>query len=281
MAIDKYFLKSAVRTLKRIEKEDRITVATLGNPDLMVSETELRNVGINPKKLDVRERFVDTSLHKKLRAKLEKDGTRNLYTTESFFNQFNMDMDVFDIYSHLGVEKIMDLNEPLPVEYKEKYDLIFDVGTLEHCFNVGQAFKNIMEMTKLGGTIFMAAPASKINHGFWNFCPTAYTDIFHQNGWQVTDLIGVKGTRREVEDNLDFFIPDPLNRKSYPSKPEEVIIICVAQKQEYMRFQYPLQMKYAGDRKDKTLFKMLQRKYEKTRKTTVIEGERLYEYEDK
>ena len=66
----------------------------------MVSETELRNVGINPKKLDVRERFVDTSLHKKLRAKLEKDGTRNLYTTESFFNQFNMDMDVFDIYSH-------------------------------------------------------------------------------------------------------------------------------------------------------------------------------------
>ena len=37
----------------------------------------------------------------------------------------------------------------------------------------------------------MSAPASKINHGFWNFCPTAYTDIFHQNGWQVTDLIGV------------------------------------------------------------------------------------------
>ena len=37
MAIDKYFLKSAVRTLKRIEKEDRITVATLGYPDLMVS----------------------------------------------------------------------------------------------------------------------------------------------------------------------------------------------------------------------------------------------------
>ena len=48
-----------------------------------------------------------------------------------------------------------------------------------------------------------------------------------------------------------------------------------------MRFQYPLQMKYAGDRKDKTLFNMLQRKYEKTKKTTVIDGERLYEYEDK
>ena len=60
---------------------------------------------------------------------------------------------------------------------KNKYDLIFDVGTLEHCFNVGQAFKNIMEMTKLGGTIFMAT-ASKINHGFWNFCVLLHTQIF-------------------------------------------------------------------------------------------------------
>ena len=94
-------------------------------------------------------------------------------------------------------------------------------------------------------------------------------------------MIGVKGTRREVEDNLDFFIPDPLNRKSYPSKPEEVIIICIAQKQEYMRFQYPLQMKYAGDRKDKTLFQMLQRKYEKTKKTTILDGNETNEFENK
>ena len=279
MAIDKYFLKSAVRVLNKIRRDYRTNVATLGYPDLMVSETDLKNVGINLNKLEIREKYVDTSMHKKLRAKLEADGTKHLYTTESFFNQFNMSIDVFDIYSHLGVEKIMDLNEPLPEEYKEKYDLIFDVGTLEHCFNVGQAFKNIIEMTKLGVTIFMAAPASKINHGFWNFCPTAYTDIFHQNGWQVTDLIGVKGTKREVEDNLDFFIPDPLNRKSYPSKPEEVIIICVAQKQEFMRFEYPLQMKYAGDREDKTLFEMLKRKYEKTKRTTILDGNITNEFE--
>ena len=33
-----------------------------------------------------------------------------IYSQQRVFNQFNMDMDVFDIYSHLGVEKIMDLN---------------------------------------------------------------------------------------------------------------------------------------------------------------------------
>lgn len=283
MAIDKYFLRTAVRTLRNVQKKynERVTVATLGYPDLMVSETDLRSVGVEPKNLEVRERFVDTSLHVKLRAKLEADGTKNLYTTESFFDQFNMDIKVFDIYSHLGVEEIIDLNEPLPEKYKGKYKMIFDVGTLEHCFNVGVAFKNIMQMTEVGGTIFMAAPASKINHGFWNFCPTAYTDIFHQNEWTVKDLIGVKGTRRlGVDDNLDFFIPDPENRKSYPSKPEEVIIMCVAEKDKEVDFKYPLQMKYAKDQLRKTLYIELKEKYEKTKKTTVIDGERLYEYED-
>ena len=99
MAIDKYFLRTAVRTLRNVQKKynERVTVATLGYPDLMVSETDLRSVGVEPKNLEVRERFVDTSLHVKLRAKLEADGTKNLYTTESFFDQFNMDIKVFDI----------------------------------------------------------------------------------------------------------------------------------------------------------------------------------------
>ena len=44
MAIDKYFLKSAVRTLRKIEKEDRITVATLLSWTLIRSETDLKNV---------------------------------------------------------------------------------------------------------------------------------------------------------------------------------------------------------------------------------------------
>ena len=64
MAIDKYFLKSAVRVLNKIRRDYRTNVATLGYPDLMVSETDLKNVGINLNKLEIREKFVDTSMHK-------------------------------------------------------------------------------------------------------------------------------------------------------------------------------------------------------------------------
>ena len=52
MAIDKYFLKSAVRILNKIRRDYRTNVATLGYPDLMVSETDLKNVGINLNKLE-------------------------------------------------------------------------------------------------------------------------------------------------------------------------------------------------------------------------------------
>ena len=48
MAIDKYFLKSAVRTLRRIEKAERITVATLGYPDLMCIRNRLTKCGYQP-----------------------------------------------------------------------------------------------------------------------------------------------------------------------------------------------------------------------------------------
>ena len=46
-----------------------------------------------------------------------------------------------------------------------------------------------------------------------------------------------------------------------------------------MRFEYPLQMKYAGDREDKTLFEMLKRKYEKTKRTTILDGNITNEFE--
>ena len=49
--------------------------------------------------------------------------------------------------------------------------------TLEHCFNVGQAFKNIMEMTKLGGTIFMANQHQRLITVFGTFV-LLHTQIF-------------------------------------------------------------------------------------------------------
>jgi len=67
----------------------------------------------------------------------------------------------------------------------------------------------------------------------------------------------------------------------YPNKPEEVIIMCIATKIKQQQFNYPLQMKYAGDREDKTLYKDLQKMYQRTKKTTILDGNETNEFKDK
>jgi|TARA_Y100000296_G_scaffold87273_1_gene131705 hypothetical protein len=247
MAIDNNFFKTLVKTLKFIDKPAR--VACLGYPDLMCSEDLLeKEVGLDNLELKFKVEYPD--IHSKLRKKLIEEGTKNLYTTESFFKKFNLTIDVFDIFSHTGKEKILDLNEPLPLKYKNKYKGVVDVGTLEHCFNVGQAFKNMCDMLEVGGIVFTAAPSYKKNHGFWNFCSTAFTDGFLQNGFEIIDIVGIKPKE------LGFNKPNPEDRKVnyyYKDMRQEAalaeiddnVIMCVAKKVKNINFKWPLQMKYA------------------------------------
>ena len=233
MAIDNNFFKTLVKTLKFIDKPAK--VACLGYPDLMCSEDLLeKEVGLDNLELKYKVEYPD--IHSKVRKKLIEEGTKNIYTTESFFKKFNLTMDVFDIFSHTGKEKILDLNEPLPLKYKNKYKGVVDVGTLEHCFNVGQAFKNMCDMLKVGGTVFTAAPSYKKNHGFWNFCPTAFTDGFLQNGFEILDFVGIKP-------NGEYIGLNPEDRVNIGI--QENIIMCVAKKVKNVEFKWPLQMKYA------------------------------------
>ena len=98
MAIDNNFFKTLVKTLKFIDKPAR--VACLGYPDLLVSEDLLKKeVGLDD--LEIREEY--SNPHSKLRKKLIEEGTKNLYTTESFFKKFNLTIDVFDIFSHTNI----------------------------------------------------------------------------------------------------------------------------------------------------------------------------------
>ena len=91
-------------------------------------------------------------------------------------------------------------------------------------------------MLKVGGTVFTAAPSYKKNHGFWNFCPTAFTDGFLQNGFEILDFVGIKP-------NGEYIGLNPEDRVNIGI--QENIIMCVAKKVKNVEFKWPLQMKYA------------------------------------
>ena len=65
-----------------------------------------------------------------------------------------------------------DLNEPLPAELRQKFDVVIDGGTIEHVFNTPQALDNVFHMLKDDG-IFISVNGMTgwAGHGFYQFSP--------------------------------------------------------------------------------------------------------------
>ena len=78
---------------------------------------------------------------------------------------------------------VHDLNKPIPDQYRGQYDLVFENGTIEHIFDIKTVFANLIAMTKVGGVIFHLSPQDLVNHGFYNFGPTTFYDVYRCNGF--------------------------------------------------------------------------------------------------
>src|SRR5262245_62077313 len=70
---------------------------------------------------------------------------------------YSMDASDFE-----GATFVHDLNRPLPAELKERFDTVYDGGTLEHVFNFPTAIQNCMEMVRLGGRFVMHTCANNL-----------------------------------------------------------------------------------------------------------------------
>lgn len=77
-----------------------------------------------------------------------------------------------DFSAYEGAQIIHDLNRPVPARLHDSFEFIFDGGTLEHVFNVPQAFENVFNMLRPGGTFVSATPFNGWpGHGFYQFQP--------------------------------------------------------------------------------------------------------------
>lgn len=82
----------------------------------------------------------------------------------------------------------LDLNQP--VDLGCQYDLVMDLGTAEHVFNVHQFFKTVHELTRPHGVMVHVLPFQGwVDHGFYNFHPTFYLDLAAANNYEITSLV--------------------------------------------------------------------------------------------
>jgi len=152
----------------------------------------------------------------------------------SFFNLLLATLDVYDVAQHRGGEIIADLNEPLRVV--SEYDFVIDVGTIEHCFNIGQAALNMAGMLKAGGFILHENPFAMGNHGFYSINPTWYADFYGQQGFKLHEcwLVAKENAPvKNVERTSRFMYQGP-----------EANCIAIAERLEVLPITWPHQSKY-------------------------------------
>ena len=93
-------------------------------------------------------------------------------------------VDSIDYYPDEGPSLVLDLNLPLPSHVCPDFDLVYDGGTMEHCFNTVQLLRNAASLTAPGGMVIHHVPMNNwVDHGFYQFSPTLFFDFYQASGF--------------------------------------------------------------------------------------------------
>ena len=116
-----------------------------------------------------------------------------------------------DASPYEGADLIHDFNNPIGSEWHQRFDTLFDGGSLEHIFNVPVAVANEMNLLRVGGRLLSAIPANNwLGHGFYQFSPEfAYRVFAPENGFRVECAF-----LTEMRDNHEFYEIEDLARRA-------------------------------------------------------------------
>jgi hypothetical protein len=106
-----------------------------------------------------------------------------------------------DYSDYEGAEILHDMNLPIPEGLHSRFDAVVDAGSLEHIFNFPTAIRNLMLMTRTGGTLFLTTPANSLcGHGFYQFSPELMYRIFsEENGFEQPRVMFLEAMYPAVE----------------------------------------------------------------------------------
>jgi hypothetical protein len=134
------------------------------------------------------DKLVEVASFKKMNIPKEvlKGYSEPLLTTLGFES-----VDSIDYSDYEKASILFDMNRPLSNELlAKKYDCVIDCGTIEHIFNIGQVFQNIIDFLDKDG-IFLSVNVNNnfSGHGFWQFSPEVYMRVFQEKyGMELLEL---------------------------------------------------------------------------------------------
>jgi hypothetical protein len=129
--------------------------------------------------------YIDRNIYNKI-FKRTDSGKDKIDTDEFFLNLGFSSVSSLDASGFEGADYICDLNHKSSDSLEQKFDCIFDGGTLEHIFNLPQALENIDKMLKIGGHVIHNLPShNHVDHGFYMFSPGTLWDYYLANGYEI------------------------------------------------------------------------------------------------
>lgn len=104
-------------------------------------------------------------------------------------------VDSVDASPYENARFIHDMNAPWPVqgplaEERARYDAVLDFGCLEHVFDFPVAWRNCIDLCKVGGHVLHALPANNLSgHGFYQFSPELFFNLYRpERGFELKAL---------------------------------------------------------------------------------------------
>jgi SAM-dependent methyltransferase len=101
--------------------------------------------------------------------------------------------DSVDASAYEGATFVHDMNLPWPGDaaqmphalhaphaaQRAQYDAVLDFGCLEHVFDFPTAWRNCIDLCRVGGHVFHALPANNLSgHGFYQFSPELFFNLY-------------------------------------------------------------------------------------------------------
>jgi hypothetical protein len=110
-------------------------------------------------------------------------------------------MSTLDYSSYEGADLLHDLNQPVPADLKNRFDVVVEGGSLEHIFNFPVAIANLMQMTRVGGTFFASTVSNNLcGHGFYQFSPELIFRVFTvENGFELGKVLALEARYPGIE----------------------------------------------------------------------------------
>ena len=159
-------------------------VLCLGVQDVHATHEQLaetmRAAGVTPREIPADERcFTQSQIVSRVRQCAHiKDFFRMLGYTE---------VDTIDFSNAESPDIVHDLNDPILEDLRERYDLVFDIGVVEHICDIFQALTNCMALVKPGGYVNHTVPLHGWhNMTYFNFQPMYFQEVYRGNGFEPT-----------------------------------------------------------------------------------------------